>query len=293
MYLWLTVFFYSVGIHLFFKYLKKNSLLPNKIIIEFFPIIFKRYWYFTAYFGMYLFLPIINNGISFLSKAQFKFVVISTLFVFVIWKDLQNPNKDVFNMESGYSMIWLLTLYLVGAYIGKYKVDYSGIKHFIFCFIYSFLYLLISFLYIQVRKKGIILKKGYNLPKLGIILVKILRFRYDSIVKVLQSITTCLFFLQIRYNKYISKIICFLGPHTFGIYLIHNNHLVIKNFVKHIYESNSNNLSPCSVLFQILIKPLKMFIFCVIIDYFRNLLFILLKIRKFCILLEEKIKQLF
>ena len=36
--------------------------------------------YFTAYFGMYLYLPVINKGISLLTKSEFKLVVISISF---------------------------------------------------------------------------------------------------------------------------------------------------------------------------------------------------------------------
>ena len=32
---------------------------------DYYPMIFNRYWYFTAYFGMYLILPVINKGIAF------------------------------------------------------------------------------------------------------------------------------------------------------------------------------------------------------------------------------------
>ena len=70
-YLWLTVVFYSVGIHLYIKYFHKKFIIVNDISVEFFPIIFKRYWYFTAYFGMYLFLPVINKGISCLTIVFF------------------------------------------------------------------------------------------------------------------------------------------------------------------------------------------------------------------------------
>ena len=55
-YLWLTIFFYSFGIHLFILLFKKNFIIKNGILVEVFPIIFKRYWYCTAYFGMYLYL---------------------------------------------------------------------------------------------------------------------------------------------------------------------------------------------------------------------------------------------
>ena len=39
--------------------------------------------------------------------------------------DFINPNKDVFNMRSGNSMIWLMIYYLIGAYIEKYRLEYN------------------------------------------------------------------------------------------------------------------------------------------------------------------------
>ena len=54
--------------------------------------------------------------------------------------------------------------------------------------------------------------------KLKIILTE----RYDSILKIVQSISVTLFFLQLKYNKYLSKIIIFLGQRAIGIYLFHS-----------------------------------------------------------------------
>jgi surface polysaccharide O-acyltransferase-like enzyme len=141
MHLWLVVFFYSAGIHFYIKHFKKNYVIKYNISIDCFPVIFHRYWYFTAYFGMYLFLPLINKGISCLTKNEFRLVIISTLGIFIFWKDFKNPYEDVFKMREGLSMIWLLTYYIVGAYIGKYPIHFSGIKKFIFnmiCFFISF-----------------------------------------------------------------------------------------------------------------------------------------------------------
>ena len=137
LYLWLIVHFYSVGVHLYIITFKKKFKILNDISIEFFPIVFKRYWYFTAYFGMYLYLPIINKGISSLSKFEFRIVVMSIIGILVLWKDFKNPENDVFYMKGGGSMIWLITFYLVGAYIGKYNVNYLGYKKYCFYFILS------------------------------------------------------------------------------------------------------------------------------------------------------------
>ena len=289
LYLWLTVLFYSLGIHLYYRINKKNFIEINSISIDFFPIIFQKYWYFTAYFGMYLFLPVINKGISILSKYEHKLVVITTLGFFVIWKDFKNPTNDVFNMVSGNSMIWFMTFYLTGAYIGKYRAIYFGIKKYLYCFILLFIFTFFSYFYIEMK-----INNNYN----GNILVftflmKIFTWRYDSFLKITQSITACLLFLQISYNKYIEKITCFLGPHVFGIYLIHNNKLIKNNIIKQIFSKTPNDLTLNSTIFILLLKSLEICIFSIIIDYLRNLLFNILRLRKICIFFEQLLLKIF
>ena len=70
LYLWLSTVFYSVGIHLYFIKFRPHSFIRYKMPNEYFPIIFERYWFFTIYFGMYLLLPVINKGISLLTKVE-------------------------------------------------------------------------------------------------------------------------------------------------------------------------------------------------------------------------------
>ena len=68
-------------------------------------MIYRRYWFFTSYFGMYLFLPVINKGIVYLTKYELRLVVMTTLFIFRFWRFNKNPDKDVFQMHNGFSMV--------------------------------------------------------------------------------------------------------------------------------------------------------------------------------------------
>ena len=292
LYLWLTVFFYSVGIHLYIQKFKKNYTIKRPISFEFFPIIFQRYWYFTSYFGMYLFLPVVNKGISNITKYELKFVVITTLGIFVLWRDFKNKYYDVFNINKGYSMIWLLILYLTGAYIGKYWVYYYGKQKFFFCFKCLFIYLFSTYLFTKVNLNEFNIGKGYFQNNLLLLLKKIFSARFDSFLKVTQSITLCLFFFQLNYNQYIAKIICFLGPLAFGVYLIHYHPIISSNYLKHVFDDSKKELSLNSVIILILFKPFKMYVFCLFIEYLRNKLFMLLKLRKACIFLEIKLKEI-
>jgi len=291
LYLWMQVVFYSVGIFLYFKIFSRDSLIYTDISKEFFPIIFKRYWYFTAYFGMYLYLPIINKGISILSHYEYRIFVISILGIFVFWRSYKNPNIDVFCFRDGFSSFWLLTYYLIGAYIGKYRNIYFGFKNYIFCSFYLFIFLSISYLYFKANNNQLHFTNSYLEKNLVTLIKKLLVNKYDSVLKIIQSITISLFLLQINYNAYISKIICFLGPLVFGIYLIHSNYLVEKNIISKVFENTPQEISLNSLIILILSKSLKIFIVCIIIDYLRYLLFFLLRIRKICSYLEIIIKE--
>jgi len=261
--------------------------------VEYYPLVFFRYWYFTTYFGMYLFLPVINKGIAYLTKYEFRLIVITTLFIFVFWRDYKNPDKDIFQMNRGTSVIWFLIFYLTGAYIGKYREDYFGIKAFLYCFICLFIFLFFSYLYFKVFNNEFYFTIGNFKIPIPSFLKRMLNEDCSSTLKIIQGITACLFFMQIHYNKYIAKVICFIGPLIFGIYLIHNHKLIHINVINHVFNNKPKNLSLNGVLTLVFGKTLKTCIICLIIDYLRNLLFNILRIKKISIFLETKLMEKF
>ena len=293
LYLWLTVYFYAVTIHIYVIKFKKDFLLTHDINKDYYPIIYERYWFFTAYFGMYLFLPLINKGIEYLSKFELRLVVMSILGVFVFWRDYKNPKKDIFKLSQGNSVLWFQIFYITGAFIGKYRVNYSGLKKFFYCFICFFIYYLSSYLYYKSFFNELPIRKGHYQKQIILILKGILTERFDSFLKIAQSIFVCLFFMQISYNKYIAKIICFLGPLVFGIYLIHAHPLINDNVLKHVFDNEPKDLRLNSVIKFVLWKSFKIFFFGIFVDYFRNLLFNLLRLKKIFMFVEVKMYEIF
>ena len=110
---------------------------------------------------------------------------------------------------------------------------------------------------------------------------------HNSFPRVLQTISLSLFILQIKYNKYIAKIISFIGPLTFGVYLIHDNNYIRNNIISSIFSKDPSNLPFISTLELVLIKVFKIFIICCFIDYIRHIIFTTCRIRKICIFLEK------
>ena len=160
-----------------------------------------------------------------------------------------------------------MTYDLTGAYIGKYKFNYNGFKKYAYCLTYVVIFILASFVYYKLNIKEyyfFIRNKKIDFP----IYFRELPFLFlNSILKIAQSLSLCLFFLQINYNKYIAKVICFFGPLAFSIYLIHSNKISLENFMAKLFINQPRNIDLKSLLNFLFLKSFKIFVFILAIDY--------------------------
>lgn len=112
--LWFEVFFYSVGLSAIMISIYREFFSAQNIVYALTPIISNQYWYMTAYFLMYLFIPMMNKFAEAADKKSFTAVIAVILLLttgsFII-------GKDGFKFSEGYSPIWLMVMYLVGAYM--------------------------------------------------------------------------------------------------------------------------------------------------------------------------------
>ena len=230
-------FFYSVIIYSFYLYYKPQ-VINNKLYTNLFPIIFNSYWFFSSYFGMYLFLPIVNRGIFYLNKSEFTICFSSILYIFVVWHDIMNLNYDTFKTNRGYSVLWLLIFYITGAYFGKYKIILFGKKKLCFFFISFLIYIFSSFLFYNIHYCQIDSIKGNYKIKIIIKLRKLLTRNFDSNFKVIQSISAIFFVLQLKFNEFFGKIFSFIGNLSFGVYLIHHNQYIKNDIMCTYFDLN-------------------------------------------------------
>ena len=168
LYLWLWVVFYTVGIHLYYQKYRRDSTFNIKLIHECLPVIFSQYWYFTKYFGMYFYLPLINKGIDSLTKTELRIAVISLLCIMIIWPEYIRKDSNIFNIDGGCSISWFIILYITGGYIGKYNVIYHGIIKYIYCLICLTIFVSVSLaMYYYYLPNSIFYNiKGYYLRKI-------------------------------------------------------------------------------------------------------------------------------
>lgn len=147
---------------------------------------------------MYLFLPIINKGISYLNKLELKICFLSILVIYVFWHDIMNLKNDIFKTNKGFSVLWLLIFYITGAYFGKYKIQITKLKKFYFLLINFLIYIFTCMLYYSIYYcNKSVLKVGFK-QKIIIKLKNLLNENYDYNLKVIQAISIILFLLQIK-----------------------------------------------------------------------------------------------
>ena len=286
-YLWICTLFYSIGISQFFTIFKPHIFNKKIELIDFFPVLTSNYWYFTRYFGMYLFLPIINKGIENLNQSQFRVMIIILIIVYIILKDSIVPKLNPFCMNGGYSVIWFLLFYSTGAYFGKFEKNRNLLKKSVNNIKYILIFFFSTNLCFILQKYKINDNNHEFKDKIIKFLKSIFIMRINAFPMILQSISVILLVTNINYNKFIANIITFIGPLTFGIYLIHENKIIRGKIMKNILNKYSTNI-PFYMVISIIFKlSLEIFIGCAIIDYFRNILFQILQIRRICIFTEK------
>ena len=287
-YLWIQTCFYSILISIYL-FIKKNKKMTQKqIILSFFPILIKRHWYVNAYFSMYLFLPLINYGINNLDHFIFRNLVLFFIGFYSIYdligRLILNKNPNYHFLNNGYTSKWLLILYIIGGYYGKYiliKENKLGLMSF---FIWILLYLCSSFFNCEIN--CVLLKTKSHIPHNLLI-------KYLSPTILLETISLLMIFSKMNLkSNWIKKIISFFSPLTFNITLIHLRLFQSNTDFKIRFFKWVNHFSSDFYIFKIYLLSVFIYIFCSFIDYLRLLIFKLCKIQNFCILISKKFPKL-
>lgn len=267
--LYMQVQFYSICIAITIYFLSGN-IGYKEIISSIFPILRNQYWYFTSYFALFCLTPFLNKFIELITIKEFKNIIITIIVLFSLLPTI--AINDIFGLNRGYSVSWLVLLYLIGAYIKK-NGDSLNIKNYIYFITYIIFSILILILeLISIKFLGTL---GFSLIDVRNILVG-----YTSIFILIMSICLFIGFSKLKINIkniYFKKYISIIGSATFGVYLIHDNILVRNLFIKDKIIESIQHLELLHIL-KILILSIIIFIICIIIEYLRNKIFLFLKL---------------
>jgi len=275
---YIQTLFYSVATFIVMIAIGVNEFSLGAFARSVMPTVFDHYWFVAVYILLLFISPLLNSAINNMSKSKMKLVLFTLVGVFCVINNILKPINPI-EKSGGYGLIWFMVLYMTAAYIKKYYVaNGKWYKYFLLYIIVAFLNFGVHFLF---RDKGVVWSD---------IMVR----DYNNILVYVSSICFFLTFLNFRIKGNIAqKIIGFIAPLTFAVYLIHESPFVVDFLWEKINVSVwcvDNGLFFLFAIGLVLI----LFLLCCSIEFVRSRVFKLLKIdraiTKLSDLVENKIR---
>ncbi|MDR1131648.1 MAG: acyltransferase [Oscillospiraceae bacterium] len=202
--LWLRVVLESLVITALFAALLRGSLGPDAWLMAVTPVIHGVYWYFTAYFALFFFIPYINKLLTALTKRETAGLALSVVLVFVFLGNI--TGLDLYQLHGGYGFLWLLCLYTLGGCLRNMAPERKAGK---------FWYLAAYGLSVLLAWAGTLL---FNTQAL---------ISYTSPFTLLSAVLLLLFFSRLALRApSLQKCIAMLARTSFGVYIIHTHPLI-------------------------------------------------------------------
>jgi len=257
--LWFDVLFWRLFFTILLNFIYPDLVGKRDLFKSIFNVTYNSYWYFSAYFSLFFFIPYINKLISILDRSFFKRLVITMIILF----SFVNLFTGTFSLNGGYSFVWLVILYFIGAYIKKYNVADSINK--LYVGIGVFCSILLTFI-----SKMIFVK----FPNLTVDLFSdniLVNYTSFTILAVAVGLLLIFSSLEVR-NKYLRRFIRRVAPATFGVYIIHEHSIVKKIFMTNSFSFVAQNEWYMIVLLVLLLAFI-IFMICSYIEMIRRYIF--------------------
>lgn len=283
--LWLEVLLYSMISVLLLNNFFPELVSRKDIIKACFPIMSQRYWYFTAYFAIYWFIPFFNWVVQELDFERMRKLLYRLLLVFGIIPWISEPwGSWAFGLTGGYTALWLAIMYLVGAGIRKYgfsiisfrrhehsKAYFLGMAVLSGCSVF-FTKLMITIFSKQILGQELYTDRFYS---------------YLSPLVIAEAIFLICLFSKIKIKQ--NSIWIKTSKLTFGIYLIHLSPL----FGQYIWKLFSLLVQRNSIEFLVglLVGTLAIYVGCSVIEYLRLKVFQFFRISDLLEYICVKIKR--
>lgn len=117
--MWFQAFFYSFVVTAVFTVIGVNTDWNIKEMIKCaLPVTFEKFWYFTAFFALFFAIPVLNKFVFSLDGKTAR----KALFILVILFSGVGLVANAFKTQGGYSALWLMVLYCIGALAKKTKL---------------------------------------------------------------------------------------------------------------------------------------------------------------------------
>lgn len=267
--LWLEVIFYSFIITTAFILFSQFNLKKAEMIFPYFPVLSGEYWYFGSYICVFIAMPLLNKAVLQLRKQSLLKILLIGFILLSGFAFAGNiMGGDFFKVAEGYSPIWLMYLYLCGAYIRLYGIGKFG----------KYKILLVSFLAYLFNYFGVV-SVDFIVKSCGIESVKGFKFLiYNSPLLVIGSLLLFCFFTKIEIKK--AKGILKVSSVSFYVYIISTHYLVFTYIQKDMIKEYANS-NPLMLVAVLLLYSFVIYFACTIIALIFKKIFACIKLHKF------------
>ena len=254
--IWLQTVFYTVLITLAFVISGKIELDIPLLVKQFFPVYNEIYWYFTAYFAVYILTPAYNCIVNHLPYKDLKRLLITCVIVFSLIPTVLR--KPMFGVQMGSSFLWLSMLYIIGAFLKRYHIQekMSSLRWFL-------LYVASILSTCGCKLFGELIEaESYGAMFIA----------HNSPLMLTAGIALVMVFSIFEFNGRWNRIIGVLSASSFSVYLIHVHPLIWNNIVELscVWMSKLSILQMVCVMLAVAVG---VYLACWIIDIPRCFLF--------------------
>lgn len=242
------------------------------------PLTQKAYWYFTAYVGVYALSPLVNRGILALNRRQTAGMFWLMLLLFSVGTTLGYAwQGDPYSISGGFSVLWLLALYVTGACMRHGKL-LERVPWWVLLLGAALCILLLTHFHDLMYQRNV--SQFWKDQR-----KQLLRYTNPFLTGLAVFLTAL--FARIRLGGLAARLVKLLAPLTFGVYVIHVQHVGwyrIENAYRPLLK-----LAPGVLPWAVLGAGLGLFLACAVLDWLRLQLFRLLRVRKGLDALERRL----
>lgn len=211
------------------------------------------YWYTNAYFGLMIYMPLVNKSLQVCSDRAL-LVASGILFILFSIFPMLGIESKTFGVSGGYSLSWLLICYIYGSVVKRLANKVLNIRNInLFLTVILVLSVLVPFM-------------------MDFCGFKWMQF-YNSPFCVLEAVCLMLLLIQIKMTRpRLIKVITFLSANSLGVYLFQNHPFIWENY---IYRTNPEIYSlfkmVCYFVFVVLVLEFLGIVLNVIVEKICNI----------------------
>ncbi len=258
--LWMQTVFYTILISAVFFILNPQSISLKGICEAIFPISSQCFWYISAYFGLYILLPLLNIAAQKLDKKAYTGILVICFFAMSVMPSVLAC--DPYRLDNGYGLMWLCIMYLVGAYIRRFEV-FSKV-HRLSAFFTYLLAVMVTWgfkIIFQISDSGQT-AQSYSL----------MLSAYTQPFMVIAAVALFALFMGAKLHRGVKKAVAIISPAALGVYIIHTFRPVWENFVFSVARPSALKSAPMMLL-DVISITLSIYLVCTIAELLRIKLF--------------------